>query len=703
MTAHVDFETQSACDLKKAGLHAYAEHATTRVLCMAWAIDDEPVEIWRPGEPLPERLMIHVTGNGKIAGHNVSFEFTIWNVTCRKLYEFPEIKIEQCDCTMARAYAMALPGSLDRASAALGIDAKKDMLGSRIMMQLAQPRKFPQRRVGSHFVKETRVEFWKPEDAPEKFESLYAYCKQDVVVERLIDKRVLPLSGNERKVWELDQKINARGINVDLPAAKSAIEIATLEKARLDGEVQKITDGAVSTCNAHAQLNDWIRSEGVRTPSLDKSHVAALLARENLPFMIRSALIIRQEAAKSSVAKLNSMVSGISADGRLKGLLQYHGATTGRWSGRRLQPQNFPRPKLSPKAIEGVFEILKAKKTAAEKRELIDMLYGAPLQVLSECLRGFLIPGKGRDFAGCDFSQIEARVLAWLANETSDLEIFRSGEDIYIAAARDIYGREDIGKEERQVGKVAVLALGYQGGVGAFSAMAKAYNVSLKPAFKTLWELASPGQRDQAESLLARTMSASRHAEPIIREEYLAAQIVKLRWREAHPNVCRYWYDVEDAAMFAVMQPGVLFTVGSVKFRTNGSFLWCRLPSGRVLCYPYPQIKGIETPWGDKRDGLTHMAIGKALQWERTKAYGGLLVENICQAVARDLMAEAMLRCEAMKYEVVLTVHDEILCEIPEGVGSVEELEQIMCYLPDWAKGLPIAANGFRGQRYGKG
>ena len=357
------------------------------------------------------------------------------------------------------------------------------------------------------------------------------------------------------------------------------------------------------------------------------------------------------------------MKNRASRDGRVRGTLQYHGASTGRWAGRGIQVQNFPRPRVAtkPKHIDDMFKHL-------GERDYIDINYGPVLDAMADCLRGMLVASPGHELIAMDFSAIEARVLAWLAGEDRVLEIFRTHGLLYESAAADIYNKNitEITKDERQIGKVAVLALGYGGGIGAFQSMARAYGVKMDDA---------------------------------------RADEIKKAWRDSHKAIVRYWYELENAAINAVSFGETCRTSGNVTFKTAGSFLWCQIPSGRVLCYPYPSVKDIKTPWDAMKPALHFMAVnGTTNKWEEISTYGGSLAENITQAVARDLLAEAMTRLDERGYKTVFHAHDEVVVEIASSCesGALRQIEDLMSEQPHWAKGLPLAAEGWRAARYRK-
>lgn len=658
MILHLDFETRSACDLRKRGSHLYSRDPSTEILCAAYAFDAEPVQLWVPARgSLPAKIAEHVAKGGLVYAHNAQFERLIACGTAGKRAGFPALTIPQMRCTMAMAYAMGLPGSLDDAAAAVGLDHRKDAKGARVMLQLSKPRS-----VGD----DGTVTWW---DDPAKYDMLYAYCKQDVEVERALHHRLMELSAEEQALWQLDQEINDRGVRVDLTAIEQGIALAKDEAARLNNAMRVATNGAVATCTATGQLTDWLRWRGVPTEGVAKDDVSRLLDEGWLADDVRRALLLRQEAGKSSVAKYTKMQGLAGDDGRMRGLFQYHGAATGRWAARGAQLQNLPRPAV----LHTQDEVEDAVAHFADPAYL-EIAYGTPLQVLSDSIRGMLVPSPGHEFVTCDFSNIEGRVLAWLAGEAWKLDAFRAfdagmGPDLYLVAASRIQRcTVDDAQPHRQIGKVAELALGYGGGVGAFKTMAVNYGVEV-----------SDERADE----------------------------IKNAWRDAHPAVVQFWRHLESAAIAAV-QGGGVHRANGIAFRRAGSFLWCQLPSQRVLCYPYPKIISKEMPWSTPekpafRPALMYKAVnGVTRKWETCDTYGGSLAENVTQAVARDLLAHAVTLLHTKGYAVVLHVHDEIVVETPKRALSVDKMAKIMCTLPSWAKGLPVTAAGWAGNRYRK-
>jgi DNA polymerase len=684
-----DFESFSEVDLKKSGLHNYATDPSTGAHCLSYGPDPEHIKTWVEGEPFPEDLKIHIAQGGIITAWNAAFEWSIWNLCCVPKYGWPPLPISQVRCSMVRAYAMALPGALEDAAPALGVDQRKDAEGHRIMLQLSKPKK--------------DGTMWRRDaDSLDKFLKMYEYNRQDVRTELACLDRLMELSPSECALWELDHKINNRGVLCDLPSIEKAIAIVEAEQKRLNGEMLQVTGGVVGSCNEVQMLGKWIKSQGVEMDGLAKADVLNVLAAtdeyqviENefgqaievippgisLPPAVRRALELRQEAAKSGTAKLVAMREKASEDGRLRNMHQFHAASTGRWGGRGVQPQNFFRGRsgITYKDVEVMFSIL-------DDKARLDLFYGPAMDAISDCLRGMLIAAEGNELVACDFSAIEARVLAWLAGQESILEIFRTHGKIYEHAAAGIYhvSLDEVTKDQRLRGKVSVLALGYQGGLGAFQSMARNYNVHVS--------------NEEAEE-------------------------IKKAWRAANQHIVRYWYDLEEAVLGAMRSGGVHYAgpVGrAVKFRKSGSFLWALLPSGRALCYPYPELRMVMTPWGEEKEQLTFMTVVDMTQkkklkilpdpnakgkWQRVSTYGGSLAENITQAIARDLLADAMRFIEAEGIEIIFHVHDEAVVEVKKfrATYALERMEAIMSETPLWAKGLPLAAEGWHGQRYRKG
>jgi DNA polymerase len=683
-TLHLDCETRSTVDLKKAGVYVYAQDPTTDVWCVAWAFDDEEVAVWTPGMPVPHRISEHIRSGGILTAHNAAFERIILACILYARYGWPKPKTEQWRCTMAMAYAMALPGSLENMGAALGSNVQKDMGGRRLMLAMSKPRR-PKKG-------EPEGLAWRND--PDDIAKLHAYCVNDVEAERTSDKRLVRLRASEQRMWHLDQTINDRGVFVDVDIAKRALALVEHQEAKLDKEMAHATEYEVSACSNLNQIKVWLKNHGVElgqkldkktmtyVDTLDKAFVEELLAGDLDPD-VRRVLELRQEAGQASVAKINALLNGTSPDGRARGLLQYHAASTGRWAGRRFQPQNLKRPGKGFDCNAAIDVVLRYPTQKAA--DLLDAMFDAPMSCLSYILRGLIKAPKGKKIVAADYKNIEGRVLAWLAGQSDKLAAFRAydegrGPDLYLVAAAGIYGVPvsalNDESPERQVGKVAELACGYGGGVGAFQTMASTYGVKVPD--------------DQAEE-------------------------IKTAWRDANERIVRFWWDLEQAGLRAIGNPGQAVSCGSVAFKVNGSFLWLRLPSGRALSYPYPAIRTVRTPWDSEKEAITFKAVpnvsnvrkivsdpSNTSRWSRISTYGGSLAENVTQAVARDLLAEAMVRLEENGYPVILTVHDENVSEVDASFGSVSEYEDLMSELPAWASGLPVVASGFESERYRK-
>lgn len=655
---YIDFETRSSVDLSEAGVDVYAAHGDTTILCLGYAFDNDAPEIWTTADKFPKRIEEHLLAGGKVVAHNAHFELVIWDRLMKSGLGHPALKPEQTYCTMAQCYALGLPGKLEKAAHALGVQYQKDMKGHRIMLQLAKPR--------AHT--ENGLPLWW--DDWDKFVTVMEYCKTDVEVERAIHQRVLELSPSERRLWLLDYKINRKGIKVDSKSAKAAITVTEIEKKRLDEEMRVLTQGVVGSCAAVVQIKTFVNQLGVNIESVAKDFVNKILEDPSAPELAKKVLLLRQEAGKSSVAKLKSIIESSGYDHRIRGTLQYHGATTGRWASRRTQLQNLPRPTIPQEEIDSLFEVLeKNTKSPEHLVEYISLFHGRPMHIISDCIRGFFCAENNNLLFAADFASIEALVLAWLAGEESVLDVFREQGEVYKHAASKIFRvkLEDVTKEQRQIGKVATLALGFGGGVGAFQMMAKNYGV---------------------------TVSDQR------------ADEIKIQWRGANANIVNYWNHLNSSVIEATLHPGATTKCGAkgreVSFLKKGSFLFCRLPTGRVITYPYPTVKLEPTPWGQMKDTFGYMSEDSFThKWEPHLSHGGVLAENVTQAVARDVMAHAMTNLDEARFPVVLTVHDEIVCEAGEQ-RDLNEFLEIVNKLPPWASGLPLRAEGWKGKRYRK-
>lgn len=642
-TLYIDFETRSRVDLISTGPYVYAEDPSTEVTVVCWAVDDGPVGRWLLGDGAPPADVVQAVRDGwRIVAHNaIAFERVVWKHVLTARHRWPEPLLSQWDCTMARAMALGLPRSLDQLGRALGIDHPKDAAGHRLMLKLCRPA-----GDGSWH--------WSPEDAAR----LADYCARDVEAERDIDRILPPLQALNRATFELDAIINARGVQIDGDLVDAASDVVSSATDLLDRRMQLITGGAVSRCSQASRLISWCAGQGVQIASLAKADLAGILEM-HLPQSVRYALELRRDAAKSSTAKYEAYTSRTSRDGRMRDNLLWHGAHTGRWAGKGAQLQNLPRGVMD--ADEAIDLILSRADAIT-----IDATTGAgALGTASSSLRGCIVAGPGRDLIAADYASIEARGLAWLVGHDELVDQFAAGADVYKWMAGQIYGKPAaaVEKAERHLGKTAILGCGYGMGKDKFFSTCQLAGLSI--------------------------------------DRKLSDKAVDM-YRAANKPIADGWRDLSRAAETAIRTPKHRTEVfgGRIAFVHDGTHLWMRLPSGRRLCYwRASMVHNDDT----LRDEITYWGVQAVTRkWAQERTWGGKLMENAVQALCRDVMAEAMLRAEAAGYDVVLTVHDEIVSEVPAAFGSVEEFCAILTEVPAWAGGFPISAEGWRGGRYRK-
>jgi DNA polymerase len=634
----LDLETTSTVDLRKTGVHAYAEHPDTRITVLCFAIDDAPVKTWTGG-PIPwvfDRVMGHPAA-ATIVAHNYLFEFNLYH---QKLVAqgWPPIPLSHWSCTMARALVAGYPASLDLAGRALRLPIQKDPTARDLMLRFARPR--------SH----SPLTWWHETD-PARFQRLCEYCAQDVLAERELDRRVPELSPRERLLFELDHAINQRGIGVDLRLVDELYALTVAAQDQLRDQIARLTRGQVRSLNQVAQLRDWLMRECcIDMPDLRRATVRAELASPHLYGPARVALQARLDASRSSTAKLTAITAARSYDGRVRGTFQYYGANrTGRWAGRRVQYQNFFKGSI--KDVPAALRLVRAGICPED----LDLLFeDSALGVVASCLRSTIIAGPLHRLAIADLSQIEARVLAWLAGQDDSLDVFRRGDDIYVATAAGI------GSSNRQLGKVLVLACGFGMGHERFRETALGYDVVLSA--------------DEAHDAVSS-------------------------WRAVNHRIVTFWWETHRALMRCVQAgPGAVERSGYVEISHRPGAVLIRLPSGRHLVYRHPRIE--QNGFG--YDEFTYMgSLGGG--WIRLRAWPGRTAENITQAVARDVLAEAMLRLQDLP--LIATVHDELIAEVAEDVAgpTLDRMLAAMRRTPAWAPGLPVDAAGFITRRYQKG
>ena len=639
----MDIECFSDVDLIKCGVYAYADSPAFEILLFAYSFDGGETQIidLAQGEKLPAEV--------EEAIFDVSVTKTAYNAnferTCLSKHFGRYIPPESWHCSAVQAAMLALPRSLEDVGRVLGLDEQKMKEGKDLIRYFCVPCK-PTKANGGRMRN-------LPCHAPEKWELFKTYCKRDVDVEKSIRRKLhnFPIPESEMELYRLDQRINDRGVLVDMGLVEQAIACERLHKEVVTKRAYELT--GLENPNSVAQLKGWLGDMGMEAESLSKKAVAEMIAETDGE--VEELLRLRLMLAKTSVKKYEAIERSACSDGRVHGMLMFYGANrSGRWSGKNVQLHNLPKNYLPD--LELARDLVKQGRF-----EDIELLYDSTPNVLSELIRTAFIPKQGCRFVVADFSAIEARVLAWLSGEQWRLDVFTSHGKIYEASASSMFHvpMEEItkGSTLRQKGKLAELGLGFGGAAGA---------------------LISMGALDMG-----------------LTEEELPPLVAA--WRKANPHITQFWWDVDAAAIKAVTEKQKT-KVGKIIFEYKSGILFITLPSGRKLSYVKPRMA--VNRFG--RDGLTYEGISENKKWSRIETYGPKLVENIVQGTARDLLAEAMLRVEKKGYPIVMHCHDEIIAEVPEGTGSVDEMCEIMAVQPEWAEGLPLRADGFECRFYKK-
>jgi DNA polymerase len=672
---YLDIKAHSPVDPDRAGIYRSFEDPSAEVLCAAWAFGDGPIRVWFPGEPCPKEIANHVKAGGAITGWGISFERLAWERVLGPRHGWPVPKLEQFNDTMAAAAALSLPREIEGAATLLGVAVRHDAGARRwLSVRRSEPSKSDLDRL-------TRIAI------------------NDVEVERSLHlhRELYPLSPKEREIWLLDQRINDHGIAMDLALVADMATIVEAYQSELDRRLTAVTEGAVTSCTQVPTLKRWLAAHGVDAESLGRNVIETVLA-QTMQDQCREALKLWQEGAKTSLGKLPAADECTSNDGRARGLLVYHGARSGRWTGQLWQPQNLPRGSGIVKDQDHAIQLIRQRSPEVLARE-----YGAPLTVVSDCLRGVMTAAPRHVLMAGDYKNIEARITAWMAEDSEKLEAFRKadrgeGPDVYEIAAAQIYGiaTEKVTPVQRLVGKTATLALGFNAGVDALAATAT-YHVDMASTFDSLWTAASPEQQ---------VCAAQRHAEAdcgkLSDRAWLACELTVQAWRRANPLTVAAWGKFGNALRRAVSEPETPVEAPHVALRHKGLFLGMRLPSGRIVHYPRPAMEsdGTVTAYAAKEDRRPH---GKAPPKGRRYLHGGLVFQHAVQGLARDLLAHAMLRVEAAGFPVVMSIHDEIISEVPQSrAAELVQFLALLCEAPEWAEGLPIIARGWSGFRYRK-
>lgn len=664
----LDYETRSALNLKLVSATEYAKHESTSVFCVGYKVNDEPKRLWIPERsPMPPDLWACFR-RGALVAHNAGFERAI---TRHTLIRYPSLTSEQREvlstlppsrwrCTAAKAAACSLPRSLEMAARVLSLPTQKDEYGHKLIKKYSKPRK-PSKK---------NPKLWW--DKRKDLRDIYRYCLTDVQAEWELDQALPDLTQDEQKVWELDQVINDRGILIDIPTVKIILGMIREEMSNIHREVVKLSKGTIENASQRAKVLAWVNARGANLSNLQASTIRDRLLEEDLDPAVRLMLEYRQGASKTSTAKYVSMIHAVGKDHRARELLLYCGAmVTGRWSGKRIQPHNFPRPTIKGFNSDEAIALIKKGGLPAIREK-----YGKTkvMDVLVSAIRGMIVASPGKELFCADFAAIEARLAFWMAEHADGVRAFIEERKIYEEMAAEAFDMDlawlcsNEGKEslERFVGKESVL--GCQYGLGWKKFMDNCHKKGMKSVTPEI------------------------------------AKKAVYTYRKLHAPVPDMWKKLENAAVQAIQHPGHVYRVTKVSLYMSGNFLCIKLPSGRRLRYFKPRISQKQLAGGRLVPQIHHWAMDNYThQWVEVVTWGGVLFNNIIQGTARDLMMNAVTNIEKAGYEFLLSVHDEGLAEREKGKGSLKEFLDLMAgQLPEWARGAPIKAEGWVGPRYRK-
>ncbi|MDE0582211.1 DNA polymerase [Planococcus sp. A6] len=662
----IDLETYCELDLRDVGVYRYAEHESFEILMLAYSVENSSetrsgkvhiidfasyeYDNWGRNkladheQKLDDFMKLLMDPTVVKTAHNASFERT-----CMAEWFKTTMPPEEWRCTMVDSTRLGLPAALGQVAEVLSLDAQKDKTGTALINFFSKPCKPTKANNGR-----TRN---LPEHDPGKWRQFLEYCRQDVLVEYQIRRKIdsFPVPKFEQDLWTLDQQINDRGVQVDVELMEGAVACDIEAKEKAVERARELT--GLENPNSPTQMLGWLQEQGADIQNMQKATIDAAL-EEYTSGPVHEALKLRQELSKSSIKKYSKMQSMVCNDHRVRGILQFYGASkTGRWAGRGVQVQNLTKNKMSLSRVTDARELIKQ-----HDFDGLDLLFSESHQdILSQLVRTCFVAKPGHKFVVSDFSAIEARVIAWYAKENWRLNVFSTHGKIYEASASQMFNVpiDEIGKGSplRQKGKVAELALGYQGGPGALQAMG-ALDMGLE----------------------------EKELKPLVNA-----------WRKANPNIVKFWYACDAAALEAVKE-GYPVTTHGITFRRDKGWLAIDLPSGRSLMYAKPHI--VDGAFGD---AVAHFGLNAANKWDRVESYGGKWVENIVQATARDILAVSMVRLERAGYPTVMHVHDEVVCEVPETEEDALAIVEDTMALPiSWAEGLPLEADGFETNFYKK-